>query len=70
MILSSRSAKAGEKSLRKLVDLLVEVVFIYVIIDFETSDYSEATSSSEGYPVKRQIFSIWSSVELPGKSGF
>jgi hypothetical protein len=47
MILSSRSAKAGEKSLRKLVDLLVEVVFIYVIIDFETSDYSEATSSSE-----------------------
>ena len=29
------------------MDLLVEVVFIYVIIDFETSDYSEATSSSE-----------------------
>ena len=58
MILSSRSANAGEKSLRKLVDLLVEVALIYLIIDFETSDSSDVTSSSEGYPVKRQIFSI------------
>lgn len=47
MIFSNRSAKGGVKSLRKLQDLLVDDL-ISLIIDLETSDSREATSSSVG----------------------
>jgi len=43
---------------------------IYLIMDFDTSDYSDSISYSEGYPVKRQILSTWSKVEFPGNNGF
>lgn len=62
--------KRGLKSFRKLVDLAVTGTFIYFIIDLETYDSRDSMSSSEGYPVKRQIFSTWSKVEFPGKRGF
>ena len=67
---SKRSAKGDENSLRKLLLLELVVALISFIMDLATSDSSELISSSLGWPVKRQIFSIWSSVELPGNKGF
>ena len=45
-------------------------IFIYFIIDFDTYDYKDTISYSEGYPVNKHIFYIWSRVEFPGKNGF
>lgn len=70
MILYKKSMKRGEKSLRKLIDFELADIFIYFIMDFDTSDSSEVISSSVGYPVNMQIFYIWSKVELPANRGF
>ena len=66
----SRSAKTGLKSLRIEVGLELVGIFIYFIIDFDTYDYKDTISYSEGYPVNKHIFYIWSRVEFPGKNGF
>ena len=58
MILYKKSMKRGEKSLRKLMDLELVDIFIYFIMDFDTSDSSEIISYSVGYPVNVQIFYI------------
>ena len=49
---------------------LIYFELIYFIIDFDTYDYKDTISYSEGYPVNKHIFYIWSKVEFPGKSGF
>lgn len=48
MILSKKSAKDGEKSLRKFVAFAFVDILISLIIDFDTYDSSEVISSSVG----------------------
>jgi hypothetical protein len=48
--------KDALNSFIKFDDLDVAGIFIYLIIDFDTSDSSEVMSSSVGKPVNIQIF--------------
>ena len=70
MIFSRRSMNWGLKSFKTAEAFDTAGTLISLIIDFDTSDSKDSMSYSEGYPVKRHIFSTWSKVEFPGKRGF
>jgi hypothetical protein len=70
-ILWSKSTNWGGRSLNIILAWgVVDETFDYFSIDLATSDSKLFISSSEGKPVNANILSIWSTVELPGKSGF